>query len=84
MASGDRRGTPSGTVTSSPVDFVARHRQRPFFVEKQIRAQDGGIPARAIALMQPVPQRDAGLAQNAGQIAEGKMMPSPADKLAAR
>src|SRR5512135_3547459 len=42
-------------------NFIPGNRQRPFFVKKQIGTQHRGVPTGAVALMQPFPQRDAGL-----------------------
>ena len=47
-------------------NFIALDRQRPFLVKKQIGTQDRGVPTGAVTLMQPFPQWDAGLTQNAG------------------
>src|SRR5436190_19038515 len=55
------RATSSG-LHDSLRNFIACDRQRPLFVKKQIGAEDRGVPTGAGTLMQPFPQRDAGLA----------------------
>lgn len=42
-------------------DLIARKRERPFFIQKQVRPRDGGHPGRAIAFVEAFFERNAGL-----------------------
>src|SRR5271165_2101423 len=51
-------------------NVVAGHRHGPALAQEQLWASGGRDPVQNIALMNCFPQRNAGLAENAGEIAE--------------